>query len=101
MVADPHERYRYLTEAMQSLDAKIQERYPGICGGIMAWAKRNAPALRLTVLRGLDEIDELMKMDIEISRLQRKFDGWSWYCEKLYEAYYQSLCAHEHRLKEE
>ncbi len=101
VAADPHERYRHLIEAMQSLDEKIQERYPGTCYSIMAWAKRNAPALRLAVLRGLDEIDELMKMDIEISHLQSKLASWSLNCEKLYEVHYQSLCAHKRRLREE
>ena len=91
VAADPREQYRYLTGAMQALDEKIQERYPGIYSGIMTWTKRNAPALRLAVLRGLDEIDELMKMDIEISYLQHKFTLWSSDLEKLCDIYYRSL----------
>lgn len=84
-------QYRYLMEAMQSFDEKIQEYYSGIYYGIMTWAKKNAPVLRLVILRGLDEIDELMGMDIEISHLQYKFTLWSLDCEKLCDAYYRSL----------
>lgn len=87
----PQKQYRYIEEAMQSLNKRIEKRYPGIYHGLMDWAKRNAPVLRLAVLRGLDEIDKLMEMDVDISCLQRKFTLWSSDLEKLCDIYYRSL----------